>query len=950
MPAKSPFKFLDSYTPADRHLFFGRESELEELHQKLFKAKHFIIYGSSGTGKTSLVQCGLSLKMEDSDWMPVAIRRGYDINQSIPATLTPLAITPIRKAKSMADYIHSVYLDYFKPVYLIFDQFEELFIFGREEEIQQFILSVRECLERELTCRFIFVIRGEYLENIALFEEEIPQFFENRMHIERMTRNNALRVITESCRAFGIQYSADFPTALLDRLSSAKATIELTYLQVYLDKLYKNAAEVNPASIVFDEALLEKSGMIEDVLSEFLDEQVAHTKDPETTITILKSFVSGEGTKKPCTLPEVGDFCESLGKPLTRENLSALLKQFVDLRILKDMDDTGRYELRHDALAGKIYEQISLVEKEQLEVRQFLNNRFIEFRKRQVVLSPTDLQYIALYENKLFLNEEQKQFIEKSKRQARLKKNRRRNIAVAAGLLLLLILSGFSLFALKQRNEAVAQSKIAELKTQEALNQKEIAEKSNEMALEASRQALDAKSYAELQSRIADEQKKIAQEQAQRAEQQTELAKSQQGIAETQKQLAEQKSGEALIQKQKADSAEREATRLRLLSLSQTLALQSLQVKDDRQLGALLALESFALSEENGGNIQDPQLIAAMFENLKLLNPNYSPVIIRVGSAIKAIGAGNSGQSLLVLKGDGMLSSYSAVDHTLQNSVRASAGGSPMNTGYISPDGKLVAVAYENHTLTIFQIQTGNVSSPVTGHTGLIRAVAFSSNPGLFATGARDSTVIVWNSGVAQKKFRFDSRIRALSMSNDQSTLAVGCDDGTMYLVNIASESKKLMATSAPARIQSGGYSRSGKYIAFGTSAGTIHLFGSSGAAIKTIGDNSGSVDFLLADESLQSLASATVTRMIHVYSLSDLSQKPIAIKDLPSSAVAMMLLPSGKLVIGCADNNIREFETNSEVLKAKLMRGVSRNLTQEEWNTYIGNDVTYHKIRADLP
>jgi hypothetical protein len=702
------------------------------------------------------VQCGLASKFEEADWMPVIIRRGEDINQSVKTTLSQLAITPLRRAKTMAECVRSVYLDFFKPVFLIFDQFEELFVFGREEEIRQFIRSVKECLDADLTCRLIFVIRGEYLENVALFEEAIPQFFENRMRIERMTHSNAQRVITESCKAFGILYSEHFPSLLLDRLSPSKATIELTYLQVYLDKLFKNAAAENAASVVFNEALLEKSGMIEDVLSEFLDEQVAHTKDPETAITVLKSFVSGEGTKKPGTLDEVSEFCQSLGKPLENDRLNAMLKQFVDLRILKDMDDTGRHELRHDALAGKIYEQISLVEKELLEVRQFLNNRISDFRKRSALLAPADLYYIAPYENKLFLNEEQKQFVEKSKRQARLKKNRRRNVAVAAGLALILILSGFTIFAMKQRHEAIAQTRIADQKTQEALNQKEMAEKSNEMALEASRQALDAKSYAELQSRIAGEQKKIAEQQAKRAQEQTELATSQQSIAEQQKQVAEQKSNEALQQKEKADSAEREATRLRMLTLSQTLAFKSQQVKDDKQLGALLAYEAYALNKENGGSNQDPQMYSALFENLKSVNAGYSSIVIRPVGEVKAVGAGSAGQSILVLKNDGSLSSYSSTDYSFQNTASISGNTAAMNTGYISADGKFAIAAYEDNSAIFYQVQSGTSSSPLHGHTGLVRAAAFSSSANLFATAGRDSTVIIWNHGAIQKRIRFE--------------------------------------------------------------------------------------------------------------------------------------------------------------------------------------------------
>ena len=73
---RSPFKFLDSYTKEDHDIFFGRDKETEELYTTVFESKILLVYGVSGTGKTSLVNCGLANKFNDSDWLPISIRRG----------------------------------------------------------------------------------------------------------------------------------------------------------------------------------------------------------------------------------------------------------------------------------------------------------------------------------------------------------------------------------------------------------------------------------------------------------------------------------------------------------------------------------------------------------------------------------------------------------------------------------------------------------------------------------------------------------------------------------------------------------------------------------------------------------------------------------------------------------------------------------------------------------
>jgi len=94
---KSPFKFLDAYTKEDKDIFFGRDSETEELYQKVFDSKLLLVCGVSGTGKSSLIQCGLANKFEDSDWLPINIRRGSDINSSLRSAISNTEITKTKE-------------------------------------------------------------------------------------------------------------------------------------------------------------------------------------------------------------------------------------------------------------------------------------------------------------------------------------------------------------------------------------------------------------------------------------------------------------------------------------------------------------------------------------------------------------------------------------------------------------------------------------------------------------------------------------------------------------------------------------------------------------------------------------------------------------------------------------------------------------------------------------
>jgi ABC-type dipeptide/oligopeptide/nickel transport system ATPase subunit len=76
-----PFKFLDAYTREDKNIFFGRDSETEELFRKLYSGKLLLVYGKSGTGKSSIVNCGLISRIPQEDIYAINIRcgkNGYD--------------------------------------------------------------------------------------------------------------------------------------------------------------------------------------------------------------------------------------------------------------------------------------------------------------------------------------------------------------------------------------------------------------------------------------------------------------------------------------------------------------------------------------------------------------------------------------------------------------------------------------------------------------------------------------------------------------------------------------------------------------------------------------------------------------------------------------------------------------------------------------------------------
>ena len=408
MDLKSPYKFLDSYSLEDGDIFFGRDQEIEEVYHKVSQGKTLLIYGESGAGKSSLIQCGLANKFHEEDWLPVNIRRGENINKSVINELSRIAITEIKPdkdgsfSKNLKKYTQSVYLDYFKPFYYIFDQFEELYLLGDKKEWSDFITGVKDLIESDISIHFIFIIRAEYLHFMSEFEEELKDIFNNKMRIERITKQKAIKCIEGPCKVHGIEVEDDFPENLLQKLSPDKLEIELTYLQVFLDRVYHQAIEnANGGIVKFESSILKKLGKIGDVLSDFLDNQISTFSNSDNALAVLKSFVTLEGTKKQLNVEEILRFVKSLGFKIDQSELDAIIIELINKRILKDRDENDKFELRHDSLALRIFKKITQYEKELIEVRQFIDYAFAEHQKRKFLLNESDLAYIAPFGEKL---------------------------------------------------------------------------------------------------------------------------------------------------------------------------------------------------------------------------------------------------------------------------------------------------------------------------------------------------------------------------------------------------------------------------------------------------------------------------------------------------------------------------------------------------------------------
>lgn len=438
-----PFKFLDAYTREDQDIFFGREQEVAQLYEMIFQADLLLVYGASGTGKTSLIQCGLASRFESHDWLALNIRRGSDLNESINRALSNASgeepdnlpdwldedlssesVTPaIVTISPLARQLRAVYLKHFKPLYLIFDQFEELYTLGTKDEEQNFIYTVREILRVEQPVKIILSIREEYLGYLYEFERQVPELLRKKLRVEPMFSERVQAVILGIGRLqqSKVKLQAGEEVAIAMRIfeklrgQDKTLSIQLPYLQVLLDKYYLHCThdETRQAEATFSLATLDTLGDLGDVLRNFLEEQVQYiarqlSEPVESLWQLLSPFVTLDGTKEPLSEAE-------LQSRLPDSFPASALQALVQRRVLRYAEQTARYEVAHDALAKQLHAHRSDEDIALLEVQRLIHSQVAIKPEAREYFSSRQLAFMNEVLPKLRLTEEQKTWVEQSR-------------------------------------------------------------------------------------------------------------------------------------------------------------------------------------------------------------------------------------------------------------------------------------------------------------------------------------------------------------------------------------------------------------------------------------------------------------------------------------------------------------------------------------------------------
>jgi len=417
---QNPWLGLDSFSEETRQFFHGREEEIGELARRVQRKTLAILFGQSGLGKTSILRAGIVPRLRREGYCPVYVRIDYARESPSPSQQIKQAIFRATEGvgrwtrpgsavpgESLWEFLH--HRDDFlvdgegktlTPL-VIFDQFEEIFTLGQNDDFgreraSEFIEDLADLVENRAPqslqlmldsddsiverfdferadYRILIALREDYLAHLEGLKSRMPSITQNRMRLARMTGDQALAAVLKPGGKLVTEEVAESIVRFIAGGSELRnAEVEPSLLSLVCRELNNTRIAQKRPEISAD--LL--AGSRETILKEFYERALAD--QPEG----VRRFIEDE------MLTESG-FRESLAEERVLRAFDAAnaasgaLALLVNRRLLRIEErlDMRRVELTHDVLCPVVAE--SRTQRHEREAREEAERQVAAQRERE---------------------------------------------------------------------------------------------------------------------------------------------------------------------------------------------------------------------------------------------------------------------------------------------------------------------------------------------------------------------------------------------------------------------------------------------------------------------------------------------------------------------------------------------------------------------------------------
>jgi len=384
-----PYRGIHPFRYIDHAIFFAREEETRRLASLVSVYRGVLLYGDSGSGKSSLVNAGL---------IPEAIRLGFAAERLRvqPRASEELVVERIRSADDYEqELLPSILahdeeelartvlaIDAFeervravcqrhRPL-LIFDQFEEivtLFDEARAPDAQRRLVELLVRLLRgSLPVKVLLSFREDYLGKVKELLSACPELVDQALRITPPASDALLTIIRGPFERYPDHFARQLSRTLADRLVTVLAErfgagdVSLSEVQTVCLRLWQSD---NPEALLAEKG---PQGLLEDYLGEALDGMPTQLRP--AAIALLGQMVTSAGTRNVISAGDLFQRVQEQEGHITLGLLEQALESLSQSRLVRRerRRDLDLYEITSEFL-------VPWISRRQDEFRQLQSRR-----------------------------------------------------------------------------------------------------------------------------------------------------------------------------------------------------------------------------------------------------------------------------------------------------------------------------------------------------------------------------------------------------------------------------------------------------------------------------------------------------------------------------------------------------------------------------------------------
>jgi WD40 repeat protein/energy-coupling factor transporter ATP-binding protein EcfA2 len=241
----NPYKGLSSFAYKDKHNYYGRKKESQEIAKVLKGTKLFTLLGASGSGKSSLIFAGIVPLIEEENIKIVDFRPQDRPFKNLASIFISLlysdSLEQIEQNKKLSkklinfettldDLVANLLAkNKIKHLYIIIDQFEELFTLTKNlKEKNCFLDQLLTLINSQHSITILLSMRADFLSQLSYYEPFNKAFNEHKStSLSLLSSENLIKVIEEPSRKLGVRFQEGLVDRIIDEIENEAGQLPL---------------------------------------------------------------------------------------------------------------------------------------------------------------------------------------------------------------------------------------------------------------------------------------------------------------------------------------------------------------------------------------------------------------------------------------------------------------------------------------------------------------------------------------------------------------------------------------------------------------------------------------------------------------------------------------------------------------------------------------------------